>query len=80
MVDVRIAYGGMAGVPARAKACEESLCGQPFSEDSVDHACKALEEDFSPLSDWRASAEYRMLCARNLLRRFYLEITGSGDE
>ena len=33
-------------------------------------------EDFQPLTDWRASADYRLTVARNLLRRFYLESTG----
>ena len=33
----------------------------------------ALADDFKPLTDWRASSEYRMLSAQNLLRRFFLE-------
>ena len=37
-------------------------------------ACAALAEDFTPLSDFRASKEYRLLTAQNLLRKFFLEL------
>jgi xanthine dehydrogenase small subunit len=36
-------------------------------------------EDFQPLTDMRATAEYRALAARNLLMRFYLETTLSAS-
>jgi len=79
VADIRIAYGGMAGVPARAKAAEAALIGARWSEEAVDEACKAMAGDFKPLSDWRASAEYRMRAAQNLLWRFYFETTGQTD-
>ncbi|MGR3759511.1 xanthine dehydrogenase small subunit [Roseobacteraceae bacterium NS-SX3] len=69
----RIAFGGMAATPKRAAAAEAALAGQPWSEAAFDAAAKAMEKDFKPLTDWRASADYRMLSAKNLLRRFYLE-------
>lgn len=69
----RIAFGGMAATPKRAAAAEGALQGQVWSADVFDAAAKALAQDFAPLSDWRASAEYRMLSAQNLLRRFFLE-------
>lgn len=71
----RIAYGGMAAVPKRATACEAALKGALWNELSVIQAMDALEEDFSPISDMRATADYRMKVARNLLKRFYLEST-----
>lgn len=80
VADVRIAFGGMAGVPARARGTEKALTGQDWTEDAVEAACRALENDFSPLSDWRASAEYRMLAAQNLLRRFFHETTGQMEQ
>ncbi|MEJ8569712.1 xanthine dehydrogenase small subunit [Elongatibacter sediminis] len=73
VADARIAYGGMAGVPRRARAAEQALLGQVWSEDAIEHAREAMADDFEPLSDWRASSSYRMLAARNLLRRFWLE-------
>ncbi|MSU89364.1 xanthine dehydrogenase small subunit [Rhodobacteraceae bacterium 2CG4] len=69
----RIAFGGMAGTPKRAKAAEAALLSQPWSGAAFAAAAEALRQDFTPLSDWRASADYRMLAAGNLLRRFFLE-------
>lgn len=69
----RLAFGGMAATPKRAAAAEAALLGQPWGADAFDAAAKALAQDFSPLTDWRASAEYRLLVAGNLLRRFQLE-------
>jgi xanthine dehydrogenase small subunit len=76
----RIAYGGMAGTPKRAITVERELIGKSFSADAVASAASKLGEDFTPLSDWRASAEYRLLAAQNLLRRFYLENASPPDE
>lgn len=72
----RIAYGGMAATPKRAKAVEAALVGKPWTEETVEAALSAYEDDFQPISDMRASAGYRMMAAKNLLRRFYLETTG----
>ncbi len=73
ITDARIAFGGMAATPKRAAAAEAALNGQPWARDSFEAAVQALSSDFTPLTDWRASSEYRMSAARNLLRRFYLE-------
>ena len=70
----RIAFGGMAATPKRASACETVLIGNPFDSASVERACRALAEDFTPLSDFRASKEYRLLTAQNLLRKYALEL------
>ncbi|WP_120499190.1 xanthine dehydrogenase small subunit [Roseovarius sp. EL26] len=69
----RIAFGGMAATPKRATAAEQALVGKTWSEQAFETAAEALSGDFAPLSDWRASSEYRMLSAQNLLRRFFLE-------
>jgi len=79
VVSARIAFGGMAGIPARAAACEAALVGQIWSEDAVDRAALALGWDFTPLSDARGSAEYRTAVAGNLLRRIWIE-SASPDE
>lgn len=72
----RIAYGGMAATPKRAKAVEAALAGKAWTQETVEAALSAYERDFQPISDMRASADYRMMVAKNLLRRFYLESTG----
>ncbi|MCR5868924.1 xanthine dehydrogenase small subunit [Aquincola sp. J276] len=70
---VRLAFGGMAAVVKRAAAAEAALVGQPWNEDTVKAAQAALLTDFKPLTDMRASADYRMQVAQNLLMRFWLE-------
>jgi xanthine dehydrogenase small subunit len=72
----RIAFGGMAGVPKRARAVEEALTGKPWTQATVAAAQEAWEADFEPLSDMRASAAYRMATARNMLSRYLLEDQG----
>ncbi len=73
----RIAFGGMAGTPKRASALEEALTGAPWSRETIQGAADMLERDFTPMSDMRASAEYRMEAAKNLLHRYFLERTGA---
>ncbi|MCY1304822.1 xanthine dehydrogenase, small subunit [compost metagenome] len=70
----RVAFGGMAGIPKRASACEAVLDGAAWTSATVERACDALADDFTPLSDFRASKEYRLLAAQNLLRKFFLEL------
>lgn len=71
-----IAFGGMAGTPKRAGAVEQALVGAVWDEGAIEKAIAAFSDDFTPLTDWRASADYRLLVAKNLLRRFYLETGG----
>ena len=71
-----IAFGGMAATPKRAKAAEDALVGKTWSDETIGFAQSALKEDFAPISDMRASAEYRGLVSANLLQRLYLEATG----
>ena len=73
VAEARIAFGGMAGIPARAPACEAALTGRPWSEESVEAAAEALAQDYRPLSDLRGSAEYRLASAANLVRGLWLE-------
>lgn len=69
------AYGGMAATPRRASTVEDMLVGRPWNEQTVREALAGYDADFSPISDWRASADYRALVARRLLQRFFLETT-----
>jgi xanthine dehydrogenase small subunit len=71
----RVAFGGMAGTPKRAARAEAALEGRPFARETFEAAAKAVAEDFTPLTDWRASADYRSIVAANLIRRFWLEQT-----
>jgi xanthine dehydrogenase small subunit len=73
----RIAFGGMAAIAARAPTVENALIGAKWTEASIEAAGERLAEDFTPLTDMRASSGYRLQAARNLLRRFYVEHGGS---
>jgi xanthine dehydrogenase small subunit len=75
--EIRIAYGGMAETPKRAKATESAISGKAFSEATIRAAMAALEQDFTPLTDMRGSARYRMDVAKNLLLKAWLEISGT---
>ncbi|WP_418121971.1 xanthine dehydrogenase small subunit [Variovorax sp. 160MFSha2.1] len=70
---VRLAFGGMAAVVKRAANAEAALVGKPWTQASVATAKLALAQDFKPLSDMRASADYRLLVAQNLIQRLWLE-------
>jgi len=72
----RLAFGGMAATPRRASATEAALIGKPLAVDSFRIAAATLGQDFTPISDMRASADYRMQVARNLLLKYGLELTG----
>ncbi|MBI1907548.1 MAG: xanthine dehydrogenase small subunit [Rhodocyclales bacterium] len=73
VAEARIAYGGMAATPKRAAAAEAALTGRRWNEDTARAAMAALGDDYTPLSDMRASAAYRMRTARNVLYRLWLE-------
>ncbi len=75
---VRIAFGGMAGTVKRAAAAEAALVGQRWDEAALAAAQAAMATDYTPLTDLRASADYRIRVARNLLRRFWLETRPGG--
>ncbi|MBE1293695.1 MAG: xanthine dehydrogenase small subunit [Rhodobacteraceae bacterium] len=71
-----LAFGGMAATPKRASAAEAALVGQPWSEATLMAAADKLPEDFQPLTDMRATSDYRMKVAQNLFRRFWHETNG----
>ncbi|MFW2587981.1 xanthine dehydrogenase small subunit [Sagittula sp. SSi028] len=73
----RIAFGGMAGIPKRATHVEAAITGQPWTDETLINAWQAWERDFQPLSDMRASADYRITAACNMLSRVLLEDLGA---
>lgn len=79
VTDARIAFGGMAAVPKRAAACEAVLIGQPWTEDNARKAGSVVAEDFAPIDDHRASADYRLRVAANLFVRLFRDLEGAPD-
>ncbi len=67
--DVRIALGAVAPVPMRARKAEAALQGQPITERTIRQAAELAAEEISPISDIRASAEYRREISSVLVRR-----------
>ena len=76
VADCTIAFGGMAGVPKRARHVEAALAGQPWTLETVKAALPRFSDDFTPLSDMRASAGYRLETAQNMLVRYYRDLAG----
>jgi len=72
---IRIGFGGMAAIPKRTTRTEQAMLGKPWTITTIEEGQKALAEELKPLSDMRASADYRLTVAQNLLRKFYIETT-----
>lgn len=78
IADARIAFGGMAAIPKRAAVTEQSLKGVSMDDEiAIERALAGLSQDFTPISDMRASAGYRLAAARNLLAKAITEIAGA---
>jgi xanthine dehydrogenase small subunit len=76
--EARIAFGGMAATPRRARVAESTLVGADLIRQATwSPAIAALEHDFKPIDDFRASAGYRMATAKGLLTKALLEIAGT---
>jgi xanthine dehydrogenase small subunit len=73
VAEARICFGGMAATPKRAATVERLLTGQPWTLETVERAAAGFETDYTPISDVRASASYRMGIAKNLLLKYFYE-------
>ncbi|PTW60130.1 xanthine dehydrogenase small subunit [Breoghania corrubedonensis] len=81
IIHARIAFGGMAATPRRARRAEAALGGAVLAEPGTwGRALKAIERDFAPISDMRASAEYRAKAARSLFAKALVEAAGMPSE
>jgi len=68
--DIRLAFGSLAAVPARADSAERAAQDAPVARETGERAADALPRDFTPIDDVRSTADYRMRVARNLVREF----------
>ncbi|HEY7245227.1 MAG TPA: xanthine dehydrogenase small subunit [Xanthobacteraceae bacterium] len=71
---MRIAFGGLAATAKRAYDVESALIDRPLSDEAVSDAARKLRQEFQPISDLRAGAQYRLTVAVNLLRRLALRV------
>ncbi len=70
--EIILAYGGMADRPKRAVNTEKFLINKPWTKETISQAKEFIEKDFTPISDARSGAEYRMLAAKNLLMKMVI--------
>jgi len=71
--NIVLAYGGMAEKTKRATTAERFLVGKKWNRETVELAMLLIDKDFTPISDARASAEFRRVAARNLLLKFWTD-------
>ena len=74
IVKARLAYGGVAAIPARAHGVEDWLIGKAWNLETIRDAKEQLKNAFKPLNDVRGSAEYRKLLVANLFEKFFVEM------
>ena len=67
----RLAFGGVAAIPARAKKTEALLVGKAWTEETVENACEVLATEFSPIADARSGDAYRRRLIPSLFRKFF---------
>jgi len=72
-----IGVGGVAATPVRARKTELALTAKPWTQATIDQAMATLRQEFTPISDMRATGAYRGTVLGNLLQRFWLESQGS---
>ncbi len=70
----RLAYGGMAATPAFAQQTQAQMTGQLFTAKTIEAALLKIPDDFTPMTDVRATDRYRITIAQNLLRKAFVEI------
>jgi len=75
----RIGAGGVAATPARARQTEARLNGQLWNPSTLQQAQASLQNEFQPISDLRASGNYRRRLLGALLERAWRESTGQGE-
>ena len=69
----------MSEIPKRATIIEKALTNSVFSEDTFSKVKNLIDADYSPIDDMRASKNYRMDVAKNLMMKFFYEVSGKQD-
>lgn len=77
MTKVKLALGGVAATVLRLPLIESQLEGKIFDPTLFDKAALELPNLIKPLSDLRASKEYRLLVAQNFFKKCAHELGGT---
>ena len=75
---VRIAFGGVAPMPKRARETEQAITGRKWNEKTRAKALEVLATEFTPISDVRGSADFRRSLVTSLLDKFFQEEVADG--
>lgn len=82
--EYRIAFGAVAPTPLRAPKTEKILAGHALSDELLDRAAQAASQEIAPITDIRASAEYRRwmisVMLKRALRAAAARMAGGGPE
>jgi xanthine dehydrogenase small subunit len=73
VAEIRIGLGGVAATPLRAREVEAELIGQEWTADTVTRAAELMAQAGTPISDHRASADYRRMMLAESLLKFHAE-------
>jgi xanthine dehydrogenase small subunit len=71
--DICLAFGGLAKMTKRARHVENFLIQKEWSAENIRDAQENIISDFTPISDARSGAEFRITAAKNLLIKFFEE-------
>ena len=67
--DYRVAFGAVAPAPVRARRIEAHLAGRDLDDSLVDEVSRLVTDEIAPITDMRATADYRSHMCRVMLRR-----------
>ena len=79
LVDARLAIGSVAPIPLRLRKTEALLTGRPAAAIDMKKVLAAADAEIAPISDVRASVEYRRLVSASLLRECLEEALAAAD-
>ncbi|MBC8174151.1 MAG: xanthine dehydrogenase family protein subunit M [Candidatus Marinimicrobia bacterium] len=65
----RVAFGAVAPIPVRARRIEDLLNGKVLNDSLIEKAMNIIPEEISPITDIRASREYRMHMCKVMFER-----------
>lgn len=72
---IKIAFGGVGPTVQRVQEIEKFLSGKEIRKDTFEEALKLMDDAIKPISDVRGQKEYRLQLAKNILKKFYFELT-----
>ena len=73
--EYKVAFGAVAPTPFRSTRIEDALRGKPLADALVADVVAMVDDEISPITDMRASAEYRTRMTEVMLERGLWEAT-----